>query len=401
MTNILALFLPLLLKPVRKLLKFFLLVGAGLTGVAAVRRLLQREADLSGNVVLITGARGLALLLAREFAREGCRIVLCARDREELQRAQADLSVRNAEVLTVVCDVSDQEQVRHLVRQARDRFGRIDILVNNAGIMDVGDLSAQTLDTFEQALDVMFWGVLYPTLEVLPQMRARHSGRIVNITSIGGKAAVPHLLPYSAAKFAAVGLSEGLRAELSGSGITVTTIVPGLMRTGSYLNAYFHGQRDKEFAWFALGASLPLISMDAGRAARQIVEATRRGEAERTLSLPAQLLARMQGLAPGFTTDLMGLVGRILQPAGVPANTARRRGLEIQQELPSRPKWLMERFTTLGRDAARRLNELSPADLAEMDTKEGATAPPARRQTRTRVWSMDNGEQAPSFKQNQ
>ena len=401
MTNILALFLPLLLKPVRKLLTFFLLVGGAVSGVAVVRRLLRREADLSGNVVLITGARGLALLLAQEFIRQGCRVVLCARDREELQRAQAGLFAYGAEVLTVVCDVSDQEQVQNLVREARERFGRIDILVNNAGIMDVGDLSAQTLETFEQALDVMFWGVLYPTLELLPQMRARRSGRIVNITSIGGKAPVPHLLPYVAAKFAATGFSESLRAELAGTGVTVTTIVPGLMRTGSYLNAYFHGQRDKEFAWFALGASLPLISMDAQRAARQIVQATRHGEAERTLSLPAQLLARMHGLAPGFTTDLMGLMGRILQPSGVPAHKGRRRGLEVQQELSPRPQWLMERLTTLGRDAARHLNELSPADMAKMDSRETESATPAHRQTRTRVWSAGNGKQAPSFNPNQ
>src|SRR5450759_4776995 len=114
---------------------------------------------------------------------------------------------------------------------------------------------------FELAMDVMYWGVLYPTLAVLPQMREHKRGRIVNITSIGGKVSIPHLLPYNSAKFAAVGLSEGLRAELAMDGVTVTTIVPGLMRTGSHINAYFKGKQEREYTWFALGASLPVISM--------------------------------------------------------------------------------------------------------------------------------------------
>jgi short-subunit dehydrogenase len=84
---------------------------------------------------------------------------------------------------------------------------------------------------------------------------------------------VPHLLPSSTAKFAAVGFSEGLRAELGRGPVTVTTVVPGLMRTGSHLNARFTGRAGQEFTWFSLGASLPLISMDAERAARQIVTA--------------------------------------------------------------------------------------------------------------------------------
>src|SRR6185503_4123757 len=121
---------------------------------------------------------------------------------------------------------------------------------------------------------------------VLPEMRARREGRIVNITSIGGKISVPHLLPYSASKFALVGLSEGLRAELAKDGIVVTTICPGLMRTGSPRNATFKGQHRAEYAWFSIGDSLPVTAMSADRAARQILTACKRGEAEVVLSVP-------------------------------------------------------------------------------------------------------------------
>ncbi|MBX6342448.1 MAG: SDR family oxidoreductase, partial [Thermomicrobiaceae bacterium] len=277
-----------------------------------------RAADLRGQVALVTGgSRGLGFLLARELVREGCRVAICARDEEEIARARADLRRLSDDVQGLPCDVSDRAQVDALVADVTRHFGRIDILVNNAGIIQVGPLADMTHRDFEETLGVMLWGIIHPTLAVLPQMRARHGGRIVNITSIGGKISVPHLVPYCTAKFAAVGLSEGLRAELARDGITVTTVVPGLMRTGSYLNALFKGRQEEEFTLFSLGATLPLISMDAERAARQIVRAVKRGEAEPTLSLPAVAAARLVGLAPGLTADIAGLANRLLpEPDG-------------------------------------------------------------------------------------
>jgi len=355
----------LLRKPLKALLKQSLFLGAAVAGISGLRRLLQQEADLHGRVVLITGgSRGLGLLLAHQFAAQGCRIVICARDAEELDRAEQQLLRQGVTVLTTVCDVSDRDQVHQMVERTQAELGGIDILVNNAGLMDVGALPLHTDDSFKAAMDVMFWGTLYPTLAVLPQMKARRTGRIVNITSIGGKVSVPHLLPYGAAKFAAVGFSEGLRAELWAEGISVTTIVPGLMRTGSYLNAFYRGQKEKEFSWFSLGASLPLVSMDASRAAEQIVQATRRGEAERTLSLPAVLLARLHGAAPGLTANIMGLANRFLLPAPGPRSAPRERGWNIQQRLQPPLQGIVKTLTVMGQTAAQRLNQLAPSETA-------------------------------------
>ena len=328
-----------------------LAVGLGFVGYKLWQR--QRLAHLNGQVVLITGgSRGLGLALARAFAQEGCHLVLCARDAQELDRAREDIAQQGAAVLPLVCDVTDRAQVNQAVEAATRHFGRVDILVNNAGQIQVGPMPTTTVEDFEAALGVMFWGALYPTLAVLPQMRARRSGRIVNITSIGGKVGIPHLLPYTCAKFATVGLSEGLRAELGREGIYVTTIVPGLMRTGSHLNAEFRGQQEREYTWFSLGASLPLISMDADRAARQIVQATKRGEAERILSLPANLLERFHGLFPGTTSNVLHVVNRLLPQANGSASTGSIRGEEIRQRqrsgflnaLTSRGNWAAERF---------------------------------------------------------
>jgi NAD(P)-dependent dehydrogenase (short-subunit alcohol dehydrogenase family) len=235
-----------------------------------------------------------------------------------------------------------------MVDQVRGHFGRIDILVNNAGVIQVGPVAAMEIEDFQQAMDVMYWGSLHAILAVLPEMKERGSGRIVNITSIGGKVAVPHLLPYDAAKFAHVALSEGLRAELRRFGILVTTIVPGLMRTGSPVNALFKGEARKEFTWFALASATPLTAMNAARAARRIVAATRRGEAEVTLSWQAKLLRLANGIAPGAMSDLMGVAAALL-PSGT--NRAEHRGMHLATAAAPSP------LTALMNRAARRNNE--------------------------------------------
>jgi NAD(P)-dependent dehydrogenase (short-subunit alcohol dehydrogenase family) len=325
--------------------------GLAVVGWRAIQR--SREADLTGKVVLITGgSRGLGLLMARELAAAGCRIAICARDARELERAREDLASRGAEVLAEVCDVSDQEAVRLLVRAVRRVLGPIDILINNASIIQVGPLESLRLADFEEAMAVNYWGTVHPTMEVLPEMRERGGGRIVNITSIGGRVAIPHLLPYDAAKFAAYGFSQGLRAELARDGISVTTVVPGLMRTGSPVNAFFKGDPEKEFAWFSLGAATPLTAMSAQRAARRIVRAARRGEAHVTLSWQAKSLRILHDLMPGLTADLLGLVNRAL-PRGTSAEL--RRGMEMSTPVAPSP------LTTLMNRAARASNQYGGA----------------------------------------
>jgi len=330
-------------------------VTAALAGWNAVWRRagkMRRDARLDGQVALITGgSRGLGLALAREFAAHGCKLAICARNVEQLERAREDLRQRGADVLAVPCDITEREQVDALVQRVSHHFGRIDILVNNAGAIRVGPLESMRLEDFEHAMNTMFWGGVYATLAVLPQMRERRSGRIVNITSIGGKISVPHLLPYSCAKFAAVGFSEGLRAEAAKDGIQVTTIVPGLMRTGSHRNAEFKGDHGREYLWFSLSAASPLTAISAERAARDIVQATRWGLPERILSVPANILARVHGAMPEVTLTALSLVNQLLPKGDSPSI---RKGHEAAQQVDSR---LLRALTSLGRSAANELNE--------------------------------------------
>ena len=319
----------------------------------------RTQDDLRGEVAVVTGAsRGLGLLLARELARQGCSLIICARDPAELGRAAVRLREDGADVASVACDVTAEEAPSRLVRAALDRHGRLDIVVSNAGIIQVGPVQAASPGHFESALDVMALAPARLALAALPVMQQQRHGRIVTIASIGGKLGVPHLLPYSTAKFAAVGFSEGLRAELGRGPVTVTTVVPGLMRTGSHLQARFTGQADKEFTWFGLGASLPLISMDAERAARQIVGAVRERRAEIILTPAGQVVSRVAGLAPGLTSGVLHLVQKLALPGPPVATTADGgEGTPGQDLDPALSRKAFDRLTALGRTAAGRFNE--------------------------------------------
>ncbi|MFY0564810.1 SDR family NAD(P)-dependent oxidoreductase [Archangium lansingense] len=325
------------------------LTAAGVGAVMGLRALFREKVSFKGRTVLLTGgSRGLGLVMARQFLAEGARVILSAREEVELARARNELEGNGGEVLAIPCDVSDRVQVEAMVAQVHDRFGAVDVLVNNAGGIQVGPLESMTEEDFDEAMDVHFWAPLYTTLAVLPEMKRRGWGRIVNISSIGGKVSVPHLVPYCASKFALVGLSDGLRAELAQDGILVTTVCPSLMRTGSPPNAFFKGDHEAEYAWFMLGDSLPGMSMSAERAARKILEGCRRGDAELLVGLPAKVAALARTLAPNLTAAVLAHVNRLMPQD---SNTDRYRGRD--SETPLTRSWV----TKLTRQAAQKNNE--------------------------------------------
>ena len=307
-----------------------------------------------GRVAVVTGgSRGLGLLMARDLERRGARLVILGRNKEELRRAEAELDRGTGNVRAIVCDVTDRQHVQHAIECTLQYFGRVDVLINNAGIIQVGPLEHMTYGDYQLAMNVHFWGALHCTEAVLPHMRRRRSGRIINIASIGGLIAVPHLAPYSASKFALVGYSDAVRAEVAKYGIRVTTVCPGLMRTGSAVNALMKGRHEAEFAWFGTLSSLPLVSIDAGRAARRILEAGRRGIPHLTITPQARGAAIFARLMPNTMGRLMALTARVL-PAPVGP-----RGDESWPGRASRPHRLPRVVTALGDQAARRNNELS------------------------------------------
>ena len=194
-------------------------------------------------------------------------------------------------------------------------------------------------------------------------MLARRHGRIVNITSIGGAISVPHLLPYSAAKFAATGFSQGLSAELRHKGVYVTTIAPSTMRTGSHLQAEFTGQQAKEYTWFGLSATLPGISVSAESAAQQAVRAMKQRAVIHYVGLPAKIGARLHGLFPGLVTELLALVNTVVLPAPAPYRAEPLRGMAVEGQLPPNQRRQLDGLTILGRQAAHEYNQYGGENL--------------------------------------
>jgi NAD(P)-dependent dehydrogenase (short-subunit alcohol dehydrogenase family) len=313
----------------------------------------RRWFDLRNKVALVTGgSRGLGLALARELVRAGARVAICARNEVELLRARTEFESSGAEVLALTCDITSRDDVAAMLAQVRERLGPVDVLINNAGVIQVGPMEEMTPEDYEYALRVHFWGPLYTTLGVVPEMRRRRMGRIVNITSVGGKISVAHLLPYSASKFALVGFSEGLRSALARDGIYVTTVVPGLMRTGSPRNAWFKGRHRDEFTWFSISDALPVVTIAASRAARRILDACRHGDAELIMPLSTVVAVKLNALFPGVGAEVMSLVERLLPgPGGIGSDM--RRGAE------SASRWSPSVLTTLGDYEAARNNELA------------------------------------------
>jgi len=322
-----------------------LLLGAWVTA----RAIRTARYTLRNKVAVITGgSRGLGLVLARHICAQGGSVALIARDPDELARAKADLAARGGAVFTVQCDLLDSSQIGAAVRQIIDRFGKIDILINNAGIIEVGPLEHMTREDFERAMQLHFWAPYELVSQIVPEMRTWGGGRIVNISSIGGKVAVPHLAPYSVSKFALTGFSDAIRAELAHDNIHVTTVAPGMMRTGSHVNAKFKGKHDIEFAWFAASAGAPLISMNADRAARKILAASRRGQPSLTLTFAARGAILGNALFPNLTGYVMKVINRFLPGAADEAGNESQAGAQVHRLTP---RWL-----TLWADRATQKN---------------------------------------------
>jgi NAD(P)-dependent dehydrogenase (short-subunit alcohol dehydrogenase family) len=299
-----------------------LLAVAGTAAAVLVTRVILRErnsrgrANWAGKTVVITGgSRGLGLELVREWSSRGARVAFCARTAADVQRAADELRGEGCDVLGLVCDVTSRDDVDRFISAVAERWQQVDVLVNNAGVIQTGPIESMTLEDFRNSIDTHFWGPVYTTRAALPFLRREH-GRIVNIASIGGKISVPHMLPYSAGKFALVGFSEGLRAELAKHGVRVTTVCPGLMRTGSPRNARFKGKHKAEYAWFNISDSLPLVSINSRSAARKIVDAAAVGQAFLSFTPLAHIAIRAHGLMPGVTSRVLSLLNYLLPRAG-------------------------------------------------------------------------------------
>lgn len=307
-------------------------IGVGaFVAARAIREITKYK--LRDKVVLITGgSRGLGLVLARQLATKGARLAICARSLDQLQIAEQQLEEQGARVLAIPADVTDRAQVEEMIAEVIEHYGRLDVLINNAGIIQVGPVDTMGVEEYEEAMKTHFWGPLYAILAAIPHFKERGKGRIVNITSIGGKIAVPHLLPYTVSKFALVGLSEGMHVELKRHNIHVTTVVPNLMRTGSTKHATLKGNHEAEYAWFKASGSSPLLSQETRVAAKEIIKAIEYSESEPILSATAKAMTILKGVAPGWVNVLMSIANRLM-PDNTSYGQRSKKGYESETDL--------------------------------------------------------------------
>ena len=324
-------------------------VASGLLARAIIRK--KRFYDLRGKIVILTGgSRGLGLEIARQLVDKGARLAICARDESELREAQDDLHDRGGDVFAGLCDVTKPEQVRHFVDLVREQVGPPDVLINNAGGISVGPAENLTAADFHKAMRTHFDGPLAFIFEVLPDLQRRGGGRILNVASVAGKAAIPHMAAYSASKSALVGLGEALRPELIDHNVYLTTVCPGTIRTGSAWHATFKGRAESEFAWFTKGDMAPVQSIGTGRMAGKIIDALEHGDAELIAPWNAKLLSAFHGLAPGVSQEVMALLNRLL-PDPVPGDSTATTGK--QADVGQLPAWTAE----MQEEAAAKFNE--------------------------------------------
>lgn len=249
------------------------------------------------QVVIVTGASsGIGRALALQLAGQGAKLVLAARRAELLEQVAADCRQAGGEALVVPTDVADEVQCRALVEKTITTFGRLDMLINNAGLAVIARLEDYAdLSLFQHTMDVNFYGAVYCTYYALPYL-IRSRGRIVAVSSLGGKAPLPYNSPYIASKFAMHGFFDSLRIELKRHGVSVTIICPSWVVTG-----FHEAQMDKDGVPKGPGgrAIYSKNMMSAERCAEITLRAAYRRRRE-VLMGPGPLVAWFKLLAPGL-----------------------------------------------------------------------------------------------------
>jgi short-subunit dehydrogenase len=310
-------------------------------------------------VVITGGSRGLGLALAQRLAAEGARLTLIARDAHELERARQLVHERSpgAQLLLIDGDLTEPDTLLRAFQKVERAYGGIDMLINNAGSISVGPFRSMELEDFEAQMQLHLYAVIEAVKQALPYLEESRGRRIVNICSVGGKVPVPHMLPYDASKFALAGFSQGIAAELAADGISITTVYPTVMRTGSPIQAVFKGDHEKEYAWFALADVFPGLSMSADTAARKIVEAARERRADLTPSVAAQARVAAGALFPEITAWTMRKIAGLLPRT---QNHQRRTGADSRAAVER--SWLAWPLVRRARHLERQLNQAEKHD---------------------------------------
>jgi NAD(P)-dependent dehydrogenase (short-subunit alcohol dehydrogenase family) len=253
------------------------------------------EHALEGKVALVTGASsGIGEAAALELVRRGASVAVAARSVEKLEDVAGRASAAGGRVLVVKADVGDRESVRAMVGKVLGEFGRLDVLVNNAGLGLSGRISELRAEDLLYVFEVNTIGPLNCVQAALPHMGM--GGRIVNVSSVVGKRAIPKVGGYCSTKFALNAISDSLRVEVADRGISVTSVYPGTTRTAFRDNS--RRTRDEKRGWRPKGVT-------PKRVAKKIADAAQRGPRDVYVTLPDRLFVAGVSLFPGLTDRIL------------------------------------------------------------------------------------------------
>jgi len=229
------------------------------------------QTDLCGKTVLVTGASsGIGAACARSFAEAGARLVVCARRLERLERLAEEFDGLGVEHHCFGLDVRDRDAVKAAVAALPDEWSVPDVLLNNAGLSrGLEPLQEGSLDDWDEMLQTNVQGLLYVSRALLPAMVKRGRGHVINIGSIAGREVYPNGAVYCASKHAVGAITAGMRLDLNGTGVKVSTVDPGLVNT-EFSQVRFHG--DQRRAEGVYKGMKPLLGEDVARCVRWVAE---------------------------------------------------------------------------------------------------------------------------------
>ena len=262
------------------------------------------------KTVVVTGASsGIGKALTLQLADEGAWLALAAREVQRLDALVLECQQRGGKAIAIPTDVADESQCCTLIQRTRETYGRIDMLVNNAGMAVVSKLEdLPDLHHFKQVMDVNFYGMVYCTYYALPHIKEA-SGRIVNVSSLGGVIAIPFNTSYIASKFAVNGFSDSLRMELTKAGVSVTVICPYWVVTEFHERYLDRNGKPKGPSGRAIYTDK---TMTANRCAQIILKAARRRKRE-VLMGPGRMGVWLKLIAPNLVDKMV--VEAVLRPA--------------------------------------------------------------------------------------
>jgi len=257
--------------------------------------------DFKNKVVLITGASsGIGKQTAIEFAKLGSNIILVARRKDKLEQVENELKQFNVTTLICPCDVSKKDQVEIMSKTVLEKFNFVDILVNNAGFAIYGSVLDLSIEEIESQMETNYFGMIYCTKNFLPLMLKKKSGHVVNVASVAASFGLPGIASYCASKFAMLGFSEGLKHELSGTGVGITVVSPIMVRTPLFEHPSF-----TNFSKFSTG-----VSLSSETVAKTIIKASNSSRLEIVVPSVARAAIWFKQTFPFLINPIIGRIFR-------------------------------------------------------------------------------------------